>query len=98
MTQSVTTHEDHHVPYSTYINVWLLLIGLTGVTVGAWLVDLKHLSVFTAILIAAIKSSLVILYFMHIRYERHIFSWMLISIVATYAIFLILTFADYSFR
>jgi hypothetical protein len=35
---------------------------------------------------------------MHIRYERRIFAYMLIAILATYAIFVILTFADYSFR
>ena len=98
MTESITTHEDHHVPYSTYVWVWAILIFLTGVTVGAAVADMKHLAVFTAILVATVKSSLVILYFMHIRFERRIFSWMLIAIIATYAIFLILTFADYSFR
>lgn len=98
MTQAVTKHEDHHVPYSTYVNVWIMLIALTGVTVGAAFTDLKHLAIFTAILIAVVKASLVILYFMHIRYERRIFAYMLIAILATYAIFVILTFADYSFR
>ena len=98
MTQSVTKHEDHHVPYSTYVNVWLLLMFLTAITVGAAYTDLKHLAIFTAILIATVKASLVVLYFMHIRFERRIFSYMLIGIFATYAVFLILTFADYSFR
>ena len=64
MTESITTHEEHHVPYSTYVYVWAILIFLTGVTVAAAVVDLRHLAV----------------------------------IIATYAIFLILTFADYSFR
>ena len=38
----------HHVPYRTYINVWLILMGLTAVTVGAALLDLKQMAVFTA--------------------------------------------------
>lgn len=91
-------HEQHVVPYRTYVNVWLALIGLTLVTVAASLTDLRHLAVFTAILIACSKSMLVILYFMHIRFESRLFTWILVAIFGTYAIFLILTFADYSFR
>ena len=88
----------HHVPYRTYINVWLILMGLTAVTVGAALLDLKQMAVFTAILIATIKSTLVVLYFMHVRFENRLFTYMIVATFGTYAIFLILTFADYGFR
>ncbi len=88
----------HEVPYSTYINVWLLLMVLTGVTIGAALLDMKQMAVFVAILIATIKSTLVVLYFMHVRYENRLFTYMIVATFATYAIFLILTFADYGFR
>lgn len=98
-TNAQHAEEDHVVvPYRTYVNVWLALVTLTGITVGAAYTDLKHLAIFTAILIASVKCLLVILYFMHIRFEARIFTWMLVAIFGTYAIFLILTFADYSFR
>ena len=96
---SDSAHEEHHiVPYRTYINVWLVLLALTGVTVGAALLDLKQMAIFTAILIATIKCTLVVLYFMHIRYEHRLFTYMIVAAFGTYAIFLILTFADYGFR
>jgi cytochrome c oxidase subunit 4 len=88
----------HIIAYSTYVKVWAALVVLTLTTVGASLVTLRHLAVFTAILIASVKACLVVLYFMHIRFERKIFAGMLVFAVGTYAIFLILTFADYSFR
>jgi cytochrome c oxidase subunit 4 len=94
------THDEqaHHVPYGTYVKIWLTLVILTGITVGAAYTNLKHLAIFTAILIATVKSSLVTLYFMHVRYEKRIFAYMIIAVLVTYAIFLGLTFSDYSFR
>ena len=96
---SDSAHEEHHIgPYRTYISVWLILLGLTAITVGAALLDLKQMAIFTAIFIAVIKSTLVVLYFMHIRYENRLFTYMIVAAFGTYAIFLILTFADYGFR
>lgn len=93
-----TPHGAHGVPYRTYVNVWLTLVVLTAVTVGAAFTNLRHLAILTAILIATVKGSLVALYFMHLRYEHRLFAWMFVATIATYAVFLLLTFADYSFR
>jgi len=98
MDQAPEADTLHLVPYRTYFLVWAALVALTCLTVGAALADLKHLSVFTAILIACVKSTLVVLYFMHLRYERRVFTWMFVAAVGMYAIFLVLTFADYAFR
>lgn len=97
-TETHDTHAHHLVPYRVYVNVWLALVLLTGLTVGAACTDLRHLAVFTAIIIATAKSTLVVLYFMHIRFEHRVFTWFLIAALGTYAIFVILTFSDYSFR
>ena len=35
---------------------------------------------------------------MHLKYERKVFAYMLIAVIATYMIFLGLTFTDYPFR
>jgi len=91
-------HEAHAVPYRSYVNVWIALIALTGITVAAAMANLKQMATFTALLIAVIKSTLVLLYFMHLRYENKLFAYMFIAVMATFAIFLGLTFADYSFR
>ncbi|MDJ0522583.1 MAG: cytochrome C oxidase subunit IV family protein [Planctomycetota bacterium] len=91
-------HEVHITPYKVYIGVWAALIVLTGVTVGAALVDMKQMTIFVALFIACAKSLLVILYFMHIAYESRVFWWFLISAFGAYIVFVVLTFADYAFR
>jgi cytochrome c oxidase subunit 4 len=86
------------VPLQVFVVVWLALVTLTIVTVGASYLDLKQMTMFTALAIASIKCSLVILYFMHMRWDQPILAWFLIACLGTYAIFVALTFADYSFR
>ena len=98
MTSHDTEDEVHLIPYRSYVNVWVALIVLTGVTVAAAMANLKQMAIFTALLVATVKSTLVLLYFMHLRYENKLYTYMLIAVIATFALFLGLTFADYSFR
>jgi len=93
----MSTHaeEHHHVPYRVYFIVWGALLMLTAVTVGVSYVDMKNVPVLTAMLIAATKSMLVLLYFMHIRFEKPLFSVMILAAMLTYGIFIALTFVDY---
>lgn len=91
--------EKHHlIPYSVYVWVWVALLGLTAVTVGAQYTELQHMAIFTAILIATVKGGLVVLYFMHIRYEKPLFGVMILVLFVTYGIYISLTFADYFSR
>ena len=85
-------------PYRVYLLVWGALILLTGFTIGVSFVDMKQLAILTAVLIAAVKSSLVLLYFMHLRYEKAIFFWMILVVMVTYGVFITLTFSDYLYR
>ena len=96
----MSTHaeEQHHVPYKVYFIVWGALLVLTAVTVGVSYVDMKNVTVLTAMLIAATKSMLVLLYFMHIRFEKPMFSVMILAAMMTYGIFVALTFVDYVYR
>jgi cytochrome c oxidase subunit 4 len=98
MTSHDSSAEVHVASYGSYVKVWVALLVLTGVTVGAAMTNLKQMAIFTALLVATVKSSLVLLYFMHLRYENKLFAYMFIAVIATFVIFLGLTFADYSFR
>ncbi len=92
-------HEEHHImPIKTYILVWVALLFLTGITIGASYVNMYKFTVFTAFFIATIKVTLVLLYFMHIRYEKPLYTWMIVAVLITYGIFIGLTYADYQFR
>lgn len=86
------------IPYRLYVSVWAALLLLTGLTVGVSYIDMKHVTILTAMLIATGKATLVVLYFMHIRYEKPLYTYMILVVLGTYAIFIGLTFADYSFR
>ena len=56
------------VPF--YVAVFLGLLFLTGVTVGQSYVDLGRLSIAIVILIATMKASLVVTFFMHLRWDN----------------------------
>jgi cytochrome c oxidase subunit 4 len=84
----------HVVSYGTFVGVWLALLMLTALTVAVSGVDLKRLSVLTALAVACIKTSLVLGIFMHLKYEDRIFKVMFLVVVVTLAIFIGLTFTD----
>jgi cytochrome c oxidase subunit IV len=82
----------------TYVAVWLSLLVLTGVTVSATALHLGAIQVLVAMLIASVKASIVVLYFMNIAKEPLIFRVMLGVAIATLAVIIGLTFVDYYFR
>ena len=59
----------HISPISLYLTIFFALMVLTGVTVGAAYVDLGRFNFAMAMLIASFKASLVVWYFMHVKYQ-----------------------------
>lgn len=79
----------------SYVAVWGALILLTAMTVTVAGLNLQKIAIIVCLGIAAIKSTLVLFYFMHLRYERRLIIKLLIPIaIATLAIFIGLTFSD----
>src|SRR3981081_2324170 len=67
---------DHVVPVVTYVLVFLALMVGTAVTVAASYVDLGIWNTPVAMLIAVTKASLVVLFFMHLKYSpRLLWVW-----------------------
>ncbi|MDP3717641.1 MAG: cytochrome C oxidase subunit IV family protein [Acidobacteriota bacterium] len=58
----------HVSPVSLYVTIFGALMVLTAVTVGAAFIDLGQLNFSVAMLIAGFKATLVIWYFMHVKY------------------------------
>jgi len=85
-------------PFSTYLLIWLGLLVFTGLAVTISGLNLGNLSVLGAIVIAAAESTLVVLFFMHIKYEDRIFKIMLGVAVCILVVILLLTFINTSFR
>jgi cytochrome c oxidase subunit 4 len=83
------------VSSTRYILVWAALIALTAVTVATASANLGRAAIIVVLAIAAGKSTLVLLYFMHLREERRLLLKLVVPIaVATLAIFIGLTYTD----
>jgi cytochrome c oxidase subunit IV len=63
---------DHVSSIGLYLTIFFALMILTGVTVAAAYVDLGQLNFGVAMLIAGFKASLVVWYFMHVKYQSHL--------------------------
>ena len=86
------------IPIGHFLTVWAALLVLTAVTVTVAGLHLGAFSVFSSIAIAAVKASLVLFFFMRLKYEPLIFRVMLLAAVATITVIMALTFADVAFR
>ena len=84
--------------YEVYVFIWLCLFLLTAVTVAVAAMDFGGIRVVAALFIAALKSSLVLYYFMHLKHENSMFKYMFIVVVAIIAIIVGFTFFDVSYR
>lgn len=91
-------HEHPHVPYSTYVKVWGTLLVFTGITILAALVHLGQISTIVAVLIASVKASLVLYFFMGLKYEPPIFRYFFLITAISIGIFFVLTFVDTEIR
>jgi len=83
---------------SSYIIVWLCLLALTALTVAVSGMELGMSGSLTSVIIATLKASLILLFFMHLKYERFLITAMLLLTVMTIAVIIGLTFFDIWYR
>jgi cytochrome c oxidase subunit 4 len=96
----VDNDKTDHEPsgYDVYVLTWVALLMLTAITVTVAGMHLGKLSALAAVLIAAIKASLVLYLFMHLKYENRLFRTMVYITLATFTVFIGITFLDILFR
>jgi len=88
-------HEDNH-SLRPYVLVLLALFGLTGLTVGAAYVDFGHpWSDVVALVIALVKASLVVTFFMHVKGSTSMIKITVASGVIGVLIFFMIILTDY---
>lgn len=87
-------HEVHIVPKRIYFLVFIALIILTWVTALVSTVDLGRWNIFVALLIAIIKASLVVLFFMHVWYSTRLTKMVVGSGLFWLILLLFITMAD----
>jgi cytochrome c oxidase subunit 4 len=81
-----------------YLGTWLALLGLTLLTSLLAFVNLGRFSILVAVLIAAMKASLIAMFFMHALYGSKLVRVVLAGGVIWLLIMLSLTLTDYITR
>ena len=105
MTQAHATHshssddhghgdEPHVLPLQVYLGVWGALMVLTILTVAVSRFDFGSANTFVALIVATIKGALVVLYFMHLRYDNKLYLIILMASLLFVSIFFTPTLID----
>ena len=89
---------EHILPIKTYVLVFLILIGFTGLTTGVAFIDLGPFNTIVAVAIAVCKMLFVILFFMHVKYMPGLTKIVVVSGLFWLVIMISLTLADYFTR
>jgi cytochrome c oxidase subunit 4 len=88
----------HIVSTRVYYAIFLVLMVLTAVTVAVAFFDLRFMNTVVALTIAVTKATLVVLFFMHVRWATRL-TWVVIgSGFVWLAIMIALTMSDYLSR
>ena len=98
MSYASSTPANHVLPLKVYLLVAAALLVLTVITVLVARFDFGGWNVVIALGIAATKGSLVVLYFMHLRYDLHLFGFIFVLGVIFVALFISFTMFDTSRR
>ena len=92
-------HGEHHIvtPFQYMIVFGTLLVG-TLITVGAAYVDLGVLNPVIALGIACFKAVVVILFFMHVKYQSNLIKMTVAAGFFTFLVLIMMTMSDYMSR
>jgi cytochrome c oxidase subunit 4 len=95
--RSAQAHEDepHVVSVGLYLAVFAALLVLTAVTVWAGRQDFGPLNTVVALGIAVVKATLVVLFFMHVKYSSALTKLVVASAFVWLAIMIVGTLHDY---
>lgn len=88
----------HIVKYKTYVFVLIALLFMTFTSVAVTGLDLGTYTVSAALLLASIKSVLVLLIFMHLKFDKKFYSIMVASVFLLFICVITITFLDYLYR
>lgn len=85
---------EHVVPISTYLAVFAALLIATGLTTWIAFQDLGKWNFVVAIAIAVCKATLVVLFFMHVKYNKGLSRIVLVGAVFWLGIMITFTLSD----
>jgi len=90
--------QGHVVDKKFYLLIFGTLLALTALTTGVAFVNLGQWNTIVALIIACCKATLVVLFFMHLRWSTHLMRVALLSALLWLAILISLTSTDFFSR
>ena len=96
--QDVHDSLNHIVPPSTYMLVGAVLLIFTGATVWASFLELGVWNPIIALFIACVKATIVVLFFMHVKYSSKLTKLTVGAGLFTFMALVGMTLADYFTR
>jgi cytochrome c oxidase subunit IV len=91
-------HEHHVTPPGVYIVIFATLLVLTAVTVGASYIEMGIFNPIVALAIGVVKATLVVLFFMGVKYSTKLTKLTVFSGLFTFLVLIGMTLADYISR
>jgi len=92
----MSSEEKHHiVSYRSYLLILFGLITLTLISVAITHLELREYTVAAALILAGIKSFLVLTYFMHLKFDKPMYRYMVFIVFAVFFAVVFITFVDY---
>src|SRR6266545_159168 len=98
MAHSTIMMADHILPTRVYYTIFAILLFCTYLTVQIAFLDLGALNAVAALVIAVFKATLVVLFFMHVKYSTRLTWAVVLGSVFWLGILLTLTLSDYLTR
>ncbi len=95
---STENHSHHIVSFATQLKVWIALLLLTWVTVTVAYFNFGNMGIVVALGVALVKSTIVLTYFMHLKFDSKILTAFLVLVIVIFGVFIGLTFFDYALR
>ena len=94
----MSENKPHITSYGSHVTILVILLIFTWATVSITRVNLGPWSVTTALIIASLKATLVLLYFMHLKFDSKILRWSFLAVLLLFILVIVFTFVDYLFR
>ena len=95
MASKAKSHSHHHIlPLRVYLGVFAGLLVLTAVTVAVSFIHFGAFNLVVAMFVAAVKASLVAMFFMHLKYDNKLYLVVFLIAIAFLAVFIIFTMFD----
>lgn len=97
-THSENKKHEHVTSFFNHGVVLVVLLTLTFLSVFVANINFGAFSVAVALLVASIKATTVLIYFMHLKFENLFMRLMVIGVFVLFALVIIITFIDYLLR